>query len=75
MSYINPIFHIIPTVIQNFQTIFENFALINMSKLVISKPNFSKTDVSYLLKHTLTSTFQEVRNFTGLRLLKFIGVA
>ena len=46
-----------------------------MSKLVISKPNFSKTDVSYLLKHTLTCTFQEVRNFTGLRLLKFIGVA
>ena len=75
MSYVNPIFPFIPTVIQNFQIIFENFALINLSKFVISKPNFSKTDVSYLLKDTVTCTFQEVRNFTGLRLLKFIGVA
>ena len=35
----------------------------NMSKLVISKPNISKTDISYLLKCTLLCTFQEVRNF------------
>ena len=33
---------------QNFQTLFENFDLVNMSKLVISKPNISKTDISYL---------------------------
>ena len=30
--------------LQNFQTLFENFVLINMSKLVISKPNISKTE-------------------------------
>ena len=42
---------------------FENFALVNMSKLVISKPNISKTDISYLLKRTLMCTFQEVTNF------------
>ena len=34
-----------------------------MSKLVISKPNISKTDISYLLKRTLMCTFQEVTNF------------
>ena len=34
-----------------------------MSKLVISKPNNSKTDISYLLKRTLMCAFQEVTNF------------
>ena len=34
-----------------------------MSKLVISKPDISKTDISDLLKRTLMSTFQEVTNF------------
>ena len=34
--------------VQKFQTLFENFDLVNMSKLVISKPNISKTDISYL---------------------------
>ena len=63
--------------VQNFQTFFENFDLVNNSKLVISKPNISKTDISYLLKRTLTCTFQEVTNFIfkvdyGLRLLKQI---
>ena len=29
-----------------------------MSKLVISKPNISKTDISYLLKRILMCTFQ-----------------
>ena len=63
MSYINPNFPNIPTMVQNFQTLFENFALVNMSKLVIGKLNISKTDISYLLKRTLTCTFQEVKNF------------
>ena len=63
MSYINPNFPNIPTMVQNFQTLFENFALVNMSKLVISKTNISKTDISYLLKRTCTCTFQEVKNF------------
>ena len=63
--------------VQNFQTFFENFDLVNISKLVISKPNISKTDISYLLKRTLTCTFQEATNFIfkvdyGLRLLKQI---
>ena len=49
--------------VQNFQTLFENFDLVNMSKLVISKPNISKTDISYLLKRTLMCTFQEVTHF------------
>ena len=49
--------------VQNFQTLFENFALVNMSKLVISKPDISKTDISDLLKRTLMCTFQEVTNF------------
>ena len=49
--------------VQNFQTLFENFALVNMSKLVISKPDISKTDIFYLLKRTLMCTFQEVTNF------------
>ena len=49
--------------VQNFQTLFENFALVNMSKLVISKTNISKTDISYLLKGTRMCTFQEVTNF------------
>ena len=49
--------------VQNFKTLFENFALANMPKLVISKPNISKTDITYLLKRTLMCTFQEVRNF------------
>ena len=49
--------------VQNFQTLFENFALVNMSKLVISKPDISKTDISELLKRTLMCTFQEVTNF------------
>ena len=40
-----------------------NFALANMSKLVISKANISKTDISCLLKRTRMCTFQEVRNF------------
>ena len=48
--------------LQIFQTLFENFALVNMSKLVISKTN-SKIDISYLLKRTRTCTFQGVRNF------------
>ena len=48
MSYINPNFPNIPTMAQNFQTLFENFDLVNMSKLVISKSNISKTDISYL---------------------------
>ena len=34
-----------------------------MSKLVIGKPNNSKTDISYLLKRTLMCAFQEVTNF------------
>ena len=34
--------------VQNFQALFENFDLVNMSKLVISKPDISKTDNSYL---------------------------
>ena len=34
-----------------------------MAKLVISKPNISKTDISYLLKSTLMCTFHEVTNF------------
>ena len=34
-----------------------------MSKLVISKPNISKTDIFYLLKRRLMCTFQEVTNF------------
>ena len=63
VSYINPNFPNIPTMVQNFQTLFENFALVNMSKLVISKPNTSKTGISYLLKRTLMCTFQEVTNF------------
>ena len=42
---------------------FENFALVNMSKLVISKPDISKTDISDLLKRTLMCTFQEGTNF------------
>ena len=36
------------TMVQNFQTLFENFDLVNMSKSVISKSNISKTDISYL---------------------------
>ena len=48
---------------QIFQTLFENFASVNMSKLVISKPNISKTDIFYLLKRRLMCTFQEVTNF------------
>ena len=63
MSYINPNFPNIPTMVQNFQTLFENFALVNMSKLVISKPNISKIDISNLLKRTLMCIFQEVKNF------------
>ena len=62
MPYLNPDFPNISTMVQNFQTLFENFALVNMSKLVISKPDISKTDISYLLKRTLTCTFQEVTN-------------
>ena len=63
VSYINPIFplwffHNIFTMVQNFQTLFENFALVNMSKLVVSK-----TDISNLQKRTCTCTFQVVRNF------------
>ena len=34
-----------------------------MSKLVISKPDISKTDIFDLLKRTLMCTFQEVTNF------------
>ena len=63
MSYLNPNFPNISTMVQNFQTLFENFALVNMSKLVISKPDISKTDISDLLKRTLMCTFQEVTNF------------
>ena len=63
VSYINPNFPNIPTMVQNFQTLFENFALVNMSKLVISKTDISKTDISDLLKRTLMCTFQEVTNF------------
>ena len=63
MSYNNPSFPNTPTMVQNFQTLFENFALVNMSKLVISKPNISKTDISYLLKRTLMCKFQKVTNF------------
>ena len=48
MSYINPHFLNIPTMVQNFETLLENFDLVNMSKLVISKPNIRKTDISYL---------------------------
>ena len=62
MSYINPNFPNIPIKVQNFQTLFENFVKI-MSKLVISKTNISKTDLSYLLKRTLMYTFQKVTNF------------
>ena len=54
VSYINPNFPNIPSMVQNFQILFENFALVNMSKLVISQPNISKTDISYLLKITLS---------------------
>ena len=60
---INPIFSNIPTTVQNFQTLFENFALVNMSKLVTKKPNISKIDNFYLLKRTLMWTFYEARNF------------
>ena len=42
---------------QNFRTLFEK------PKLVISKPNISKTDISYLLKRTLMCIFQEVTHF------------
>ena len=45
---------------QNVQILFGNVALVNMSKLVISKPNISKTDIFYLLNRTLKFTFQEV---------------
>ena len=62
VSYINPNFPNIPIKVQNFQTLFENFVKI-MSKLVISKTNISKTDLSYLLKRTLMYTFQKVTNF------------
>ena len=48
MSYINPNFPNISAMVQNFQTLFGNFDLLNMSKLVISKPNISKIDISYL---------------------------
>ena len=34
-----------------------------MSKLVISKPNISNTDISYILKRTLMRTFQKATNF------------
>ena len=34
-----------------------------MSKLVISKPNNSKTDIAHLVKRTLMCTFQKVTNF------------
>ena len=57
VSYINPNFPNILTMAQNFRTLFEK------SKLVISKPNISKTDISYLLKRTLMCTFQEVTHF------------
>ena len=63
MPYLNPNFPNISTMVQNFQTLFENFALVNMSKLVISKPDISKTDISDLLKRTLMCTFQEGTNF------------
>ena len=49
--------------VQNFQTFFERFTLVNMSKLVIIKPNIIKIDIFYLLKRTLMCTFQEVKNF------------
>ena len=48
MSYIDPNFPNTPAMVQNFQTLFENFDLVNMSKLVISTSNISKTDISYL---------------------------
>ena len=63
MSHLNPNFPNISTMVQNFQTLFENFTLVNMSKLIISKPDISKTDISDLLKRTLMCTFQEVTNF------------
>ena len=56
-SSINLIFSNIPTTVQNFQTLFENFALVNMSKLVTKIDNF------YLLKRTSMWTFYEARNF------------
>ena len=34
-----------------------------MSKLVISEPDVSETDISDLLKRTLMCTFHEVTNF------------
>ena len=49
--------------VQNFQTFYESFALVNLSKLVIIKPNISTTDISYLLKRIFMCTFQEVTNF------------
>ena len=49
--------------VQNCQNLFESFALVNMSKLVISKIDITKTDISDLLKRTLMCTFQEVTNF------------
>ena len=49
--------------VQNCQTLFESFALVNMSKLVISKIDITETDISDLLKRTLMCTFQEVTNF------------
>ena len=49
--------------VQNSQDLFESFALVNMSKLVISKTNIIKTDISYLLKCTRTFIFQGVRHF------------
>ena len=77
VSFINPLF---PLWFKTFKMVFENFALVNISKLVISKPNISKTDISYLLKRTLMCIFQEVRNvifkvdwFTFIK-TKFIGV-
>ena len=63
VSYINLIFHNILTMVQNFQTLFKNFALVIMSKLVTSKPNISKTYFSYLLKYHLMCTFQEAKTF------------
>ena len=49
--------------VQNFQTFYESFALVNMSKLVIIKPNISTIDISYLLKRIIMCTFQEATNF------------
>ena len=51
--------HFWPTfmIVKNFQTILQNFALVNTNKS-------SKNNISYLLKRLGISVFQEVRNIS-----------